>query len=81
MSPFKSVNVDGDTKLQLTLGATVALISTVVAHVLAASALFISVDRRVGALESLIGQHERRIERIEAKVYPTAMTTAGTIIR
>lgn len=77
MSPFKPVTVGEDTKLQLTLGATFALISTVVAHVIAASAMFISVDRRIGSLEAAVYQHERRIERVETKLYPTSFVVGS----
>jgi len=77
MSPFKPVTVGEETKLQLTLGATFALISTVVAHVIAATALFISVDRRIGSLEATVYQHERRIERVETKLYPTSFVVGS----
>ena len=74
MSPFKPVVVGEDTKLQLTPGALAALFSTVFAHVIAAVTLFVSIDRRIGALEYGAAQTERRIERVEAKVYPAAFT-------
>ena len=73
MSPVKPVVIDGETKLQLTAGSVLTLIATLIGHLIVLGGIVLIVDRRLGSLESSISYHQRQIDRIEAKVFPTAL--------
>jgi len=74
MSPVKTVVIDGETKLQLTAGSVLTLIATLIGHLIVLGGIVLIVDRRLGSLESNISYHQRQLDRIEAKVFPTTLT-------
>jgi len=75
MSPVKTVVIDGETKLQLTAGSVLTLIATLIGHLIVLGGIVLIADRRLGSLESSISYHQRQLDRIEAKVFPTTLTT------
>ena len=80
MSPAKLVTtLDGETRLQLTAGSALALIATTLVNLGILAGIALSVDRRIGAIEASVvrlgdrdAQHDKAIDRLEAKMFPTA---------
>ena len=82
MSPAKTITVDGETRLQLTTGSAFALIGTLLVHGCIIVGFIVYADRRVGAIENAVVrlsdkdvQHDRSIDRLESRLFPTATIT------